>query len=242
MKRLAFSLLVMSAPVWAADVSMAFGEKIPPFSFPETSSGIEIEIIGEALAVKGHVLKPRYFPFARVPLAFKDGVVDAAMTDLGQDLRAAGAHYGDPAVLYDNVFFTLRSRGLQLRKPADLNGLTLVSFQGAANRYPEWLGPMKKAGNYVEVNDQAVQVKMLMLGRIDVVLSDRSIFRYFSLQLQRSGVALEAVDEQPFTAVNPQDYRPVFRSKQVRDDFNQGLLQIRKNGRYKAIYDKYLRE
>src|SRR5437899_1685929 len=86
------------------EVSMAFGEKIPPFVFPESNSGIELEVMGAALAYRGHVLKPKYYSFARVPAAFKSGAVEATMTDLGENLRPYGGYYGDPAVLYDNVF------------------------------------------------------------------------------------------------------------------------------------------
>lgn len=233
----------LAAPVCpAVEVTMAFGEKIPPFCFPQTNSGIEVEVIREALAYKGHQLKPSYYPFARVPLAFKDRSVDATMTDLGQDLGAHGGHYGDTAVLYDNVFISLHSRGLNIRKPADLAGLSVVSFSGAATRFPEWLEPVKRAGRYLEVNDQAAQVKTLMLGRYDLVLSDRSIFKYFALQLKREGVAIAPVDEHAFTVPNPMDYRPVFRSRQVRDDFNAGLKHMKDAGRVQAIYDKYLKE
>ncbi len=226
----------------AAEVLMAFGEKIPPFCIPETNSGIELEVIGEALAYKGHKLKPVYVPFARIPLAFKDKSVDAAMTDLGEDLRPFGGHYGDPAVFYDNVFITLQSRNLRIEKPADLQGLTLVSFRGAANRYPEWLQALKQAGGYTELNDQAAQVKTLMRQRYDEVLSDRNIFKYFSLQLKKSGFPLEPVQEHRFTEVKPQDYRPIFRDSQVRDDFNLGLKHLKASGRFQAIYDRYLRE
>ncbi|MEJ6005595.1 ABC transporter substrate-binding protein [Paucibacter sp. AS339] len=237
---LVFALLPPTAT--AADVVMAFGEKIPPFCIPETNSGIELEVIGEALAHKGHKLKPVYVPFARIPLAFKDKSVDAAMTDLGEDMRPFGGHYGDPAVFYDNVFISLQARNLRIEKPADLQGLTLVSFRGAANRYPEWLQGLKQAGGYTELNDQAAQVKTLMRRRYDVVLSDRNIFKYFSLQLKRSGFPMEPVQEHRFTEVKPQDYRPIFRDPQVRDDFNLGLKQLKASGRFQAIYDKYLRE
>lgn len=221
---------------------MAFGERIPPFCFPHTNSGIEVEVIREALAYRGHQLKPSYYPFARVPLAFKDHSVDATMTDLGQDLARHGGHYGDTAVMYDNVFITLRSRKLSIKKPSDLAGLSVVSFQGASNRFPDWLEPVKRAGRYLEINDQAVQVKTLMLGRYDVVLSDRSIFKYFMLQLAREGQTMSAVDEHVFTTPNPLDYRPVFRDRQVRDDFNAGLKHMKDSGRVQAIYDKYLKE
>lgn len=239
---LASLLTLPAAQLAAEEVRMAFGERIPPYSFPQTDSGIELEIIAAALAYKGHRLKPSYYPFARVPEAFRSGWVDATMTDLGRDLQAAGGHYGDPAVLYDNVFITLQSRGLTIRSPADLRGLQVVAFAGAARRYPEWLRPLQDSGHYHEVNDQAAQVKTLMLGRYDVVLSDRSIFRYYARELGRQGLAILPVQEHAFTTPNPQDYRPVFRSRQVRDDFNQGLRQIKQSGRYQAIYDKYLRD
>jgi len=226
----------------AAEVNMAFGEKIPPFCFPATNSGIELEIIGEALAYKGHRLRPRYFPFARVPVSFRDRTVDAAMSDLGQDLAPFGGHYGEPAVFYDNVLIALRSRQLKINRPADLAGLSVVSFAGAVRRYPDWLEPVRQAGRYTEINDQAVQVKTLMRGRYDLVLSDRNIFRYFALQLKKEGAELQPVDEIAFVKLNPQDYRPVFRDPQVRDDFNQGLRQLKESGRYQAIYDKYLKD
>jgi len=224
-------------------VRMAFGEKIPPFCFPQTASGIEVDVFREALALRGHALQPLFFPFARVPLEFKAGTVDATMTDLGQDLSAYGGHHGDTAVVYDNVLISLRQRALTLRRPADLAPLRVVSFPGALARYPEWLGPVKAAGHYSEINDQAVHVRLLMLNRCDVVLSDRTIFRYFMLQARQvpAGVPLQAVDETPFTQVNPKDYRPVFRSAAVRDDFNAGLRQLKTTGRFQAIYDRYLR-
>ncbi|MBV8465555.1 MAG: ABC transporter substrate-binding protein [Burkholderiales bacterium] len=237
---LLLSAIVLALPAAAADVTMAFGEKIPPFCFPQTNSGIELEVIGEALKYRGHVLKPQYFPLARVPVAFKAGQVDAAMTSLGEDATAMGGHFGNPAVLYDNVLITLASRHLVINKPADLKGLTVISFQGAVNRYPEWLGALKELGNYTEQNDQALQVKTLMMGRFDVVLSDRNIFHYFTRQLQNEGFAILPVEEHSFTVLNPQDYRPVFRSKQIRNDFNAGLQQLKATGRYRAIYEKYL--
>jgi polar amino acid transport system substrate-binding protein len=128
--------MVAAMACHASVVKMAFGEKIPPFCFPQTNSGIELEVIGAALAYRGHVLKPFYFPLQRVPVAFKAQHVDAAMTDLGEDLARFGGHYANPAMVYDNVLFTLKSRKLVIRTPVDLRGLSVISFQGAAKRYP----------------------------------------------------------------------------------------------------------
>lgn len=242
-KHLLITLLALPTLAHAMDVNMAFGEKIPPFCFPQTNSGIELEVISEALAYRGHVLKPVYFPFARIPVAFKARQVDAAMTDLGEDMSQQGAYYGDPAVTYDNVLITLDERKLQIKSPDDLKGLTVIAFQGAAKRYPEWLSAVKNAGNYTEQNDQSIQVKTLEKGRYDVVLSDRNIYRYFALQItKQSGVKLKPVQEHRFVTLNPNDYRPVFRDKAIRDDFNAGLKHLKDSKRFQAIYDKYLKE
>jgi len=238
---IALTLALCARAAQAAEVSMAFGEKIPPFCFPDTDSGIELDVMREALAFRGHVLKPHYYSFARIPIAFKAGEVDAAMTDLGEDMAAWGAYYGNPAVTYDNVFITLKERHLAISRPEDLKGLTVISFAGAAKRYPEWLDAVRKAGHYFEQNDQALQVLTLDRGRYDVVLSDRNIFKYFTLQLKlNKSFKPRPVEEHPFVKLNPMDYRPVFRDSAIRDDFNAGLKNLKDSGRFQAIYAKYL--
>ncbi len=238
-----FVLFLSTNQAIAKDVSMAFGEKIPPFIFPKTNTGIELEIIGEALAYKDHKLVPKYYPFARLPVMFKARHVDATMTDLGEDLTPLGGFYGDPAVFYHNVFITLSYRELSIKKPEDLKGLSVVSFQGASKRYPKWLEPVVKAGQYKELNNQELQVLTLGRERYDVVLSDRHIFHYFSNKLKREGrFTIDAVDEHIFHAADPNDYRPVFWDETVRDDFNKGLNHLRETGRYQQIYDYYLQD
>ncbi len=236
-------LLACSPHSLAATVVMAFGEKIPPFCFPESDSGIELEVIGEALAFRGHKLEPRYFPLARVPLAFRKGEVDAAMTDLGQDLAAVGGHYGNPAVIYYNVFVSLQGRHFDIQKPEDIKGLSVVAFQGAAQRYPGWLGESQRDGLYFEQNNQELQVLGLNKGRYDLVLSDRSIYRYFELLLERTTLfKAKSIAMHQFVEEDPQNYRPVFRDPQIRDDFDAGLAQLKASGRYQAIYDHYLKQ
>ncbi len=236
-------IFVATQSALADEVLMAFGEKIPPFCFPETHSGIELEVIGEALAHKGHILKPVYVPLARVPTSFMNKSVNAAMTDMGKDLTPHGGYYGDPAVIYENVFITLKDRNLVIKKPEDLQGLSIISFQGALKRYPKWLAMPQKAGKYRGQSNQELQVKTLFKGRFDVVLSDRNIFRYFMLKRKRNtGIVFQEIQEHKFTTLNPLDYRPVFRSEQIKDDFNMGLKALKESGRFQEIYDKYLKE
>jgi polar amino acid transport system substrate-binding protein len=36
------------------------------------------------------------------------------------------------------------------------------------------------------------------------------------------------------------NYRPVFRDKKIRDDFNLGLKYLKESGEFQKIYDEYL--
>jgi polar amino acid transport system substrate-binding protein len=225
----------------AEEVYMAFGQDIPPYIFQKLNKGIEIDIISAALAHKGHTLRPLYFPLGRVPIAFKSKLVDAAMGDMGVNLKSSGGFYADPAVIYNNVFFTLKSKKLSIEQPSDLDTLRVVSFQGAEKRYPKWLKKLQKERRFYGVSDQLTQVKLLHYERYDVVLSDRYIFNYFVKEMMlMSDLEIHEVEEHKFTTVNPDDYRPVFRNEKVRDDFNLGLKKIKENGKFQRIYDKYL--
>jgi len=229
-------------PINSAEVKMSFGGKIPPFTFPQTNSGIELDVIRAALAYKGHILKPSYYPLARVPSAFKDKWVDAAMTDLGEDLTVFGGHYGNAAVWYDNVFITLEENNITIKKPEDLKGLIVTSFQGAIKRYPKWLEPVKSQNHYFEQNNQKLQVLILNKKRVDVILSDRNIFKYYTSKLKKEeGFLPKPIREHSFIKLNLMDYRPIFRDRRIRNDFNEGLKHIKKTGKYQAIYDKYLK-
>lgn len=224
-------------------VTMAFGEKVPPYVFPETHKGIELDIIKEALAYKGHSLSPKYYPLARVALTFNDPEINAVVTDSGTNLSNNGGYYAKPAVTYSNVFITLKESQIRITNPKDLSRYSVVSFQGAAKRYPYWLDSISKSKRYLEINSQETQVKLLISKRYDIVLSDKNIFKYFSKLYSEANqhVHTKTFNEIEFIELNPNNYRPIFKSKKVRDDFNEGLDYLKSSGRFQEIFNQYLK-
>ena len=81
----------------------------------------------------------------------------------------------------------------------------------------------------------------LQQGRYDVVLSDRYIFRYFTLLLKQQQGNIKLTEEHPFTKPNGDFFQVIFRNPAVKQDFEAGLLHLKKTGRYQAIYDHYLK-
>ena len=140
------------------------------------------------------------------------------------------------------MFITLKENNIIIKKPEDLKGLLITSFQGSVKRYPKWLKPVKADYNYFEQNNQKLQVLVLNKKRVDVILSDINIFKYYTSKLkQEDGFVSKPTQIHQFVKLNLADYRPIFRSKKIRDDFNEGLKHIKKTGKYQAIYDKYLK-
>lgn len=232
----------MASPARAEVISVGFGESLPPYCLPESDAGIEVDIFREALAHKGHRLEARFMPMKRISLEFIDGHLDGAMMDSGIDLSAVGGHYAEPAVIFDNVFITLSDRYLVIRKPDDLRGLSVQAFPGALVRYPEWLEPVAKAGHYAEIDDQYSQVQVIQDRRYDVVLSDRVIFAYHSRQVrEKLGKPLRHVAMHNVFKADPRDYRAIFRSETVARDYEAGLAHLKSTGRYREIFDNYLK-
>ncbi|MDG0815966.1 substrate-binding periplasmic protein [Bdellovibrio svalbardensis] len=227
---------------FAAEVRMGFGDKLQPFCLPQSNSGINVQIIREALAYRGHSLVPVFYPMKRISTAFIAKNLDGAMIDSGIDLAPYGGIYAEPAVIYQNVFISLKKRNLRINKPSDLKGLSVIAFPGALERYPEWLQPVNRAGKYIETNDQSLQILTLQHNRFDLALSDRHIYRYFFNETERkTHQALDEVTEHEFTQANWKDYRVVFRNRTVAEDYEVGLKELKRTGRYQAIFNTYLK-
>lgn len=235
-------LSVFACAAEAETVAMAFAENIAPYSFANPDRGIEIDIIAESLAYRGHRLKPHFYPLARVPRAFFNEEIDAATTDLGENLTLQGAYYGDSAVVFHNALISLKDRGYVIESYADTEGLSIISFQGAAKRYPRLAQVIKKTNIFSETAQQQNQVKMLLSGRVDLVLSDVAIFQYYAKILENSDQALSRDFKVHYIFnENSMNYRPIFKDSKIRDDFNEGLKILKANGRYEAIYGHYLK-
>jgi polar amino acid transport system substrate-binding protein len=238
--RFVCSLAVLSLvqlPARCAEVSVAFGNSLLPFVLAESNSGIEVDIFREALQFRGHTLKPVYVPLARVPHELREGRVDAAQRDGG--IALPRFHYGEVSVTYRSAMISLKSRNLKITRPKDIEHLSVFAFQGAALAYPKWLAAVSKKKHYFEVNDQLQQIKTLHARRYDLIVCEENIYKYFARLASEQQIDIKPVNFVYFG--KPNAYRPVFRDRAIRDDFNAGLRQLKASGRYRQIIDSYIK-
>jgi len=227
--------------VSSSEVKMTFSGSTPPYTFPDTKGGIEVEIIREALAVHGHTLTPIFVPAKRILFDFQLGKVDAASKDHAQKVdEGVEVFYGDVYVQFHDVIFSIEDRDLEISSPEDLKPLRIVAFQTAPDHYPEWLGDVKDSVNYSETADQTLQVKMLHRGRTDVIVADQTIISYLTKKVgDETGMEIKPTKITNFA--DPWGYKPLFRSEKLRDEFNDGLAQIIASGKRQEIIDKYIK-
>lgn len=211
----------------------------PPYMFAETGTGISIDIMREALASQGYEMEVVFVPTKRLVLEMELGNVEGTASVSGLEFDADKVFIGDSIFEFEDYIFTRADRDMTIDDPADLKGLTVVSFPTAKNIYPEWLGPAVEGGGYIEVADQISQVKMLYRDRADAVLADANIFAYLtSKHLNDTGE--ERIPVRRSALVGSVGSLPGFTSEALRDDFNAGLSALRASGRYDEIFKEYI--
>ncbi|HYD81947.1 MAG TPA: transporter substrate-binding domain-containing protein [Paucimonas sp.] len=218
------------------EVRIGMGLTKPPYIMESGKEGLEYEIAEQALAAAGLKMVGVQFPPVRGLALFRAGQLDGLLT---VDEGIGGNHFfSEPYILYQNVATTLTSRNIRLRQIEDLIDYSVAGFQNAnvilgerfkalAARHPE----------YKEYPQQIIQDKLLYTGRVDVVVGDRRIFRYFSTRLEASIDATQPVTFHPIFPPNPR--LAAFHDAELRDRFNAGLKAIKSNGAYDAILKKY---
>jgi polar amino acid transport system substrate-binding protein len=221
-------------------LTAAVGMALSPYVLKDATSGLEIDIVRQALQNENYTLKFDLVPLARVPMALKDKSVDCALT-LTEASGLTGVFYSQSHITYQNVAVSLKSKGLKIASIADLTPLRVVCFQNG----PQYLGKdfaaMVKAKNgkgYSEIADQESQVKLLFLNRADVVVMDVNIFKYFRQAIKDTDVSAEVTYA---TIFPPTHMKVAFTSEEVRDKFNEGLAKLKSSGKYASIVKTYIK-
>jgi polar amino acid transport system substrate-binding protein len=95
---------------------------------------------------------------------------------------------------------------------------------------------VKKKENYKEKSNQLSQVKLLYLGRVDLILSDINIFKYYKKILN-----IDTSKNVRYHCIFPKtEYKVLFRDDKLRDLFNIRLKDLQKSGVYNQILDRYI--
>jgi polar amino acid transport system substrate-binding protein len=227
----------------AREVNMIFGLALPPYVIQESNSGFEVEIIRAALAAKGHTLKPTYASFLAAPRMLREKQADAAQRGSPELKESDGFHYaGEPTVVYQDAAVSLKKNNLKIDGLADLKDKSIVSFQGATQFLgAEFAAAVKGNANYQESSNERRKLQMFYANSAQVYTGDINIFKYYRDSVKGDvDIKQEVVYHKVFPANTDVTRNAVFLDKQVREDFNAGLKQLKSSGQYQQIIRKYV--
>lgn len=238
--------LAMTAPVQAKEVKFLFSFALAPYVINDgggkEASGFELETIKAALALKGHTVKPVFMAMGAIPKMLRELQADGAQRGSPELKEADGFYYADePTVVYTDAAMTLKKNGLAIASVADLKGKSIVTFQGASNFLgPDYAAVVKGNDKYSEIADEKRKILQLYAGGAQVYIGDINVFKFYKAGISGADMTQEVVFHKIFTPSAQLHNNAVFRDKQLRDDFNAGLKQLKASGEYKKIFKKYV--
>lgn len=235
------ALLGAGQAVFAADLpsgilSVSLGLNKPPYVMEGGQTGLEVDIVRQALAATGLSMRTQQLPPARALMLQRAGQLDVL---LSVDEGIGGKDFfSDNYLTYQNVAISLASRQLSIKRVEDLSAYSVAAFQNASLTLGErFRAVVSQHPNYNEYPQQLTQNNLLFSQRVDVVVGDRRVLHYLITQLDPTLNPATPVTVHPVFAPTPR--KAVFKDAALRDRFNQGLRSIQANGVYDALLKKY---
>jgi hypothetical protein len=162
------------------ELQVAVSLDIPPFVMDKGASGLEVDILRQALL--GYTLRFIQLPYEELQTAVQRKRADvSAGVQRGDD----GVYYSVDFVTFVNYAISKAADGFRIDRVADLKDHQVLTWENAylelGGEFEAMFSPRSsQRKNYIEVADQMDQVRKFWDGKGLVLVIDRSIFEYFS--------------------------------------------------------------
>ena len=247
--RLLLLVSVVSLPLagQADELRVSFNTDKPPFAFTDQAgniTGIEVDVMREALKRAGHSIKAMSVSKARLLASLTQDEADVAASVQGND--GDNLFYTDNFVQYQNYAISRKTSKLVIEKIDDLDKYHFVIWQrGWADLGSEFEKKYKPdsqdhfRNNYFQGSTQEAQTRIFFAKRVDVIVIDATIFQWYRSVLGKAGLAVDddLVFHDIFTTTT--GFAAAFKNKLLRDQFNTALKSMRADGSYQKILSRY---
>ena len=223
-------------------IEMIAGLSKPPFVLAAEDKGMQIEIIEAAFAKSDKFVRFTYLPLSRHLDIFHNRYFDGVIT-LADHEEEQGVFLSKPYIIYQNVAVTLEDSALKINDIDDLVNFKVAAFQNATRFLGEkYKSTFKNSANYIELADQKSQIALLFSGRIDALVMDINIFKHLLAKKRQEDLSSELYKKKfvMHFLFKPRAYTAGFKSKELCQQFDQGINTIMADGSYQRIIDSYL--
>lgn len=233
-------LLLGAGQVFARDLKVVFSQYTPPYVL-DNGNGVTVDIVRTALSSAGYSVTPVFLPIGQGFVLFSKQRAD--VSTLIREDSGLDSNYSEVFIEYHNKAFALRDRQFEIKGIADLKGRKIIAFQDAHKYLGAAYTQMARSNRqYREMGNQERQVLLFLTRQAEVAVMDESVFRFYREKLIAEGKVDRSVEVDAIALFPPTPFKAAFIDKRVRDDFNRGLAAMRRDGRYEAIYRKYIED
>lgn len=238
-------LVLMQLSVSCAEehLRIAAASTTPPYIITESGTGIDIDIVRQALAYEGYDITFQYDLLRNIPILLGEKKVDGAMT-ISEKLEVDGVCYTDVYTTYQNVAVTLQDKHFSISTVQDLAGKSVAAFQNATKYLgDDYASSTRQCSNYTELSRQDLQTALLYSDQVDVLILDINIFYYFLNMFTREHPSIDTSQAVTIHKIFPATpYKVAFWREDLCESFNKGLARLKKKGEDKNIISRYINQ
>lgn len=229
-------LLVCSSVLFAKQIVVLSSEG-PPHTIKDSQNhGIDLDVVKAVLTRLDYEVWFHFLPLGRAESLVKMGEFKA-MAPIFMTTDEASFFVSHPIVKYTPIVFSLKKRNLTPRGLSDLQGYSIITFQGAPGYFGDEFKALSTQNEYFEAPSMKVIPELLMKGRYDYAVLDKYIFYYFyrlaDKQRDLSIFAEHALIPSVTASAG-------FSDKSLRDEFNRELAVFFLDDGYRQVVEKYL--
>lgn len=219
---------------------IVFGVFRPPYIFEKKDLGIDFDLAKSTLELAGYQIKPLHSPNNRAFREIEMGKVDGVI-GLSPLQDRPGIYFSKPIIQYDNVVITKRKKKLVINSIDDLKEIRFLTFSNAKQYMgPAYADMISKLKYDTDIANQETQNRMFWQNKVDAIILDLNVFRYYRGSLASELNTAEEVDVHRIFAPVDNERVAAFRDPKVRDQFDKALRQLKSSGEYQKILDRYL--
>ena len=235
------SLAILSAlptRLMARNISMLTVEWAPHYGSSLPENGLTTALVKAAFKAGGHSSEVDFVPWTRALREVKEGNADVVMGAYHNKKREIDFYFSEAIYFLDTGL--IARPGLNKNSYSSLRDLSPYSIgvsRGWAN------SEEFDAANYLNkqvAKNPNLNIRKLFRGRIDMAVMNFDLFRY---EAKKEGFCIANVEfmDPPLEThgLYIMASRKIADYQTVIDDFNRGLDEIRKNGSFQRIVNRF---
>ncbi len=228
------SFTFLSNTLFANDqLLIAVGLAKPPYVIQGKNSGFELDLIRNILKKMGKSTKFIYTPFGQSAKMLEVEEIDAVMTT-NQQVFADSSKLSDVYITYQNVAISLKDNNLTINTIEDLKNYSIASFQKADKLLGQgFADAVDRSPLYLEIAVQRQQPILLLKKRVEVLIMDKNIFKYFANELN---IDAKLTFHQIFPDTH---YRMALKNKAYVKLFNSTFAEYKQTDEYLTLKNGY---